>query len=88
MAQAKSQLDSIAKTALESRGYIIEITGYTDPNANPALSRALSQSRANAVIEYLMVSYNIPRRRINDKMREDTNQNRRVEVKILATLGK
>ena len=98
--EAKAQLDGIAAKAMTARGYVIEVTGYTDSVGNVDRNRALSQRRADAVIRYLLENHQIPLRRIvpsygygasnavaDNTTREGRAQNRRVEVKILVSKG-
>ena len=98
--EAKAQLDALAEKALALRGYVLEVTGYTDAAGSVERNRALSQRRAEAVIQYLLENHQIPLRRIvpsygygeanavaDNKSREGRAQNRRVEVKILVSRG-
>lgn len=98
--EAKTQLDTIATKALNAKGYVIEVTGYTDATGNAERNRVLSERRANAVIRYLVDNHRIPLRRIvqpygygasqpvaDNKSREGRAQNRRVEVKVLVNKG-
>ena len=98
--EAKAQLDGLAAKALSLRGYVLEVTGYTDAVGNVERNRALSQRRADAVIRYLLDNHQIPLRRIvpsygygennavaDNTTREGRAQNRRVEVKILVSRG-
>jgi len=93
---AKAQLDELATKALNSKGYVIEVSGYADSTGSVEKNRALSTHRADAVVRYLAENHNIPLRRIvtpfgygesnaiaDNKSREGRAQNRRVEVKIL-----
>lgn len=97
---AKAQLDALATKALSLRGYVIEVTGYTDSVGSVERNRILSQRRADAVIRYLLDNHQIPLRRIvpsygygennavaDNTTREGRAQNRRVEVKILVSRG-
>lgn len=99
-ANSKQQLDDIATKAMNAKGYVIEITGYTDATGSVQKNRALSQRRADAVVRYLAENHNIPLRRIvtpfgygeaqavaDNSSREGRAQNRRVEVKILVSRG-
>jgi OOP family OmpA-OmpF porin len=99
-AQAKSQLDDIARKAETAKGYVIEISGYTDASGSVAVNRRLSQQRADAVVRYLVENHNIPLRRIitpfgygeakavaDNRTRQGRAENRRVEVKILVNRG-
>ncbi len=97
---AKAQLDEIATKALNSKGYVIEVSGYTDATGSVARNRMLSTQRADAVVRYLAENHRIPLRRIvtpfgygesnavaDNTSREGRAQNRRVEVKILVNRG-
>jgi outer membrane protein OmpA-like peptidoglycan-associated protein len=97
---AKTQLDQIAQTALTMKGFVLEVTGFASADGNEKMNKALSQKRAQAVIDYLVETHNIPLRRIStsygfgelqavadNTTREGREQNRRVEVKILASRG-
>jgi outer membrane protein OmpA-like peptidoglycan-associated protein len=99
-AQAKGQLDDIARKAEMAKGYVIEISGYTDSSGSVAANRRLSQQRADAVVRYLVENHNIPLRRIitpfgygeakavaDNTSREGRAENRRVEVKFLVSRG-
>ena len=98
--EAKQQLDDLATKAMSAKGYVIEITGYTDASGGVQKNRVLSQHRADAVVRYLAENHNIPLRRIvtpfgygeaqavaDNRTREGRAQNRRVEVKILVSRG-
>lgn len=98
--EAKMQLDEVAATAATLRGYTIEITGFASADGNEKMNKALSQRRAQAVIDYLVENHNIPLRRIgnsygfgelqavaDNSTREGREQNRRVEVKVLVNRG-
>ncbi len=98
--QSKQQLDDLANKAMTAKGYVIEITGYTDSSGSVQKNRALSQRRADAVVRYLAENHRIPLRRIitpfgygeaqavaDNRTREGRAQNRRVEVKILVSRG-
>ncbi len=97
---AKAQLDTIATKAMNAKGYVIEVLGYTDATGSIEANRRLSQRRADAVVRYLVENHNIPLRRIitpyglgeaqavaDNKSRQGRAQNRRVEVKILVNKG-
>jgi OOP family OmpA-OmpF porin len=98
--QAKAQLDELATKALNAKGYVVEVSGYTDSTGSVEKNRALSTHRADAVVRYLAENHNIPLRRIvtpfgygesnavaDNKTSEGRAQNRRVEVKILVNKG-
>jgi outer membrane protein OmpA-like peptidoglycan-associated protein len=98
--EARQYLDEVAQAAMTLRGYTIEITGFASAEGNPQANKALSQRRAQAVIDYLVETHNIPLRRIgtsygfgalqpvaDNRTREGREQNRRVEVKLLVSRG-
>lgn len=97
---AKKDLDDLAQKALNEKGYLIEIAGFADSTGNASLNQDLSQRRANAVIQYLEESGNIPIHRIltpsglgtsheaaDNKTSAGRKLNRRVEVKVLVNQG-
>jgi len=93
-ADAKQQLDDLAKQASSMDRFVIEIQGFTDKTGSPTYNDMLSQHRAEAVARYLTIEYKIPVRNItmlgegyatpvaDDKTRAGRKQNRRVEVKL------
>jgi outer membrane protein OmpA-like peptidoglycan-associated protein len=98
--EARQRLDALAATALNTRGYIVEVSGHTDSTGGTAKNFQLSQRRADSVVQYLAVNHKIPLRRFitpmgygkTDAVAENTSatgraQNRRVEVKVLINRG-
>ncbi len=98
--EAKQQLDEVATAAIQMKGYTIEITGFASAEGSAKANKALSQKRAQAVIDYLVETHNVPLRRIgqsygfgelqavaDNTTREGREQNRRVEVKLLVSRG-
>ncbi|MFN6962670.1 MAG: OmpA family protein [Pyrinomonadaceae bacterium] len=98
--EAKAQLDEVAMASQNLKGYTIEITGFASSEGGTKMNKALSQRRAQAVIDYLVENHNIPLRRIgtsygfgelqavaDNTTREGRAQNRRVEVKLLVSRG-
>ena len=98
--EAKAALDEIAQQALTQKGYVIEIAGYTDSTGSVQKNRRLSQQRADAVVQDLAETHDIPLRRMitpfgygelkaaaDNTTREGREQNRRVEVKVLVSQG-
>ncbi|PYS86433.1 MAG: hypothetical protein DMF62_15940 [Acidobacteria bacterium] len=96
----KQKLDAIAQQSTTLKGYFIEITGFASAEGSTAHNKALSQRRAQAVIDYLIETHNIPLRRIGQSFgfgelqavadnttREGREANRRVEVKLLVSRG-
>ncbi len=99
-ADAKTKLDELATRALNTKGYVIEVAGFTDSTGSLQKNRILSQNRADAVIRYLVENHQIPLRRVvtpygygksnpvaDNSTREGREQNRRVEVKLLVNKG-
>ena len=97
---AKAQLDSVAQKAQTAKGFVIEVSGYTDSTGSVEKNRRLSQQRADAVVRYLVENHQIPLRRIitpfgfgetnaiaDNTSRQGREANRRVEVKILVSRG-
>jgi outer membrane protein OmpA-like peptidoglycan-associated protein len=98
--EAKQQLDEVAAAAATMRGYYIEITGFASAEGSTQKNKALSQRRARAVIDYMIENHDIDLRRIgqtfgygelkavaDNTTREGREQNRRVEVKLMASRG-
>lgn len=98
--EARMSLDEVARTALTMKGYTIEITGFASADGDEKKNKILSQKRAQAVIDYLVETHNVPLRRIgtsygfgelqavaDNTTREGREQNRRVEIKLLASRG-
>lgn len=98
--EAKATLDEVATSAMSMKGYVIEITGFASAEGGTARNKALSQRRAQAVINYMVENHNVPLRRIgqsygfgelqavaDNSTREGREQNRRVEVKLLVSRG-
>jgi outer membrane protein OmpA-like peptidoglycan-associated protein len=98
--EAKASLDQVAQTAMTMKGYTIEITGFASAEGDAKKNKLLSQRRAQAVIDYLVETHNVPLRRIgtsygfgelqaiaDNTTSEGRQQNRRVEIKLLASRG-
>ena len=99
-ADAKSKLDEVATKAVNSKGYVLEVTGHADSTGKTQFNRVLSQRRADSVIRYLVEQHKIPLRRIvtpygygssepiaENNTRAGRAQNRRVEVQVLVSKG-
>jgi outer membrane protein OmpA-like peptidoglycan-associated protein len=97
---AKAQLDSVANKAKAAKGFVIEVSGFTDTTGSIEKNRRLSQQRADSVVRYLVENHQIPLRRIitpygygetnavaDNTTRAGREANRRVEVKILVNRG-
>lgn len=98
--EGKRNLDTIAQTALTTKGYLIEVTGFASADGDEKMNKELSRRRAQVVLDYLIETHNIPLRRIgtsfgfgeaqavaDNATREGREQNRRVEVKLTVSKG-
>ncbi len=98
--EGKQNLDTVAQTALTMKGYLIEVTGFASSEGGAKMNKDLSRRRAQAVLDYLIETHNIPLRRIgtsfgfgaaqavaDNATREGRAQNRRVEVKLTVSRG-
>jgi OOP family OmpA-OmpF porin len=95
----KAQLDTFAATLTSAKSYILEVTGGTDSTGSADYNYALSQRRADAVVQYLASKYEIPARRFyligigkdkevaDNNTREGRAKNRRVEIRMLTNMG-
>jgi outer membrane protein OmpA-like peptidoglycan-associated protein len=96
----KQTLDQIAQEAQNQKAYVIEVAGFADPSGRAARNQALSERRAQAVMQYLEEQGNIPIRRIltpaglgtthqvnENRTAQDRKQNRRVDVTIYVNQG-
>lgn len=97
---SKTALDQVAEYAKNSKGFLIEVTGYAYESKNKNANRQLSQQRAESVVRYLVENHNIPLRRIltpfgygaanpvaDNTTREGRAENRRAEVRVLVNKG-
>ena len=99
---AKAQIAVAASKVQDQnlKGWVIEVTGYADSTGNTARNRSLSERRADAVINYLVTTYNLPLRRVvqpfgygslnpvaDNTTGEGRALNRRVEIKVLVNKG-
>lgn len=90
------QLDVLAKSVKSMKHYVIEVQGFTDSAGSSKYNLQLSRRRADAVVRYLSAKHRIPLVKISllgygedspaapNTTREGRQENRRVEVKILA----
>ena len=99
-AKGQQDLKALATTAKGLKGYIIEVTGYTDSTGSAAVNTKLSEQRAQAVITYLMQQGGVPIRHIvapgamgeygataSNETKAGRAENRRVVVKVLVNKG-
>ena len=92
----KDQLDTFAGTLTSAKSYIVEVTGGTDSTGDANYNYALSQRRADAVVQYLASKYSIPAHRFyligigkdkevaDNSTREGRAKNRRVDIRLLS----
>jgi outer membrane protein OmpA-like peptidoglycan-associated protein len=83
-----------------ANGWLVQVVGYADKTGKSAKNRALSERRANAVIQYLVLKHGLDLRRLvqpfgygennpaaDNKTAAGRALNRRVEIKILQNKG-
>jgi outer membrane protein OmpA-like peptidoglycan-associated protein len=92
--EAQEALDKLAASKGTMKRFVVAVEGFTDKVGSVDYNNALSQRRANNVVNYLVTKYDIPLYRIymvglgsqkpadEGKTREARGKNRRVEVKI------
>jgi outer membrane protein OmpA-like peptidoglycan-associated protein len=92
---AKEELDKMATSVESTKGYLITVEGATDSVGNADYNYALSQRRADSVIQYLASEHKIPAHKIyliglgkdkpvdSNKTREGRAANRRVSVRLM-----
>jgi outer membrane protein OmpA-like peptidoglycan-associated protein len=89
-------LDSLAQTVSGMKHYVLEVRGFTDNVGPKPYNLALSRRRADAVVRYLTLDKQIPLVRVYvagygeenpaapNNTHDGREQNRRVDVSILA----
>jgi outer membrane protein OmpA-like peptidoglycan-associated protein len=94
--ESKEALDKLAADKASLKRFVVAVEGYTDKTGSAEYNSALSQRRANSVVNYLVTQHNIPLYRVymvglgsekladEGKTREAREKNRRVEVKIFS----
>ena len=92
--EAMASLDKLAMDKGNLKRFVVAVEGFTDKIGSVEYNNALSQRRANNVVNYLVTKHDIPLYRIymvglgsqkpadEGKTREARSKNRRVEVKI------
>ncbi len=97
---SKQQLKDLAAHAVQLKGYMIQVAGYTDSSGSASYNQELSDKRAHAVVNYLQQECKVPLYRVlapegmgesnpagSNESQEGKKENRRVEVKILINRG-
>jgi len=90
----------LAQRAQTDKGYLISVKGFADSSGNPVQNQKLSMDRANAVLEYLEQTGQVPLIHIvapgamgtadpaaSNETSQGRAENRRVEVKVLQNRG-
>jgi outer membrane protein OmpA-like peptidoglycan-associated protein len=93
--EAKATLDQLASKVKDSKGYVLEIQGFTDKTGNDSHNFGLSQGRSASVVRYLSQQHQVPLFRMfilglgsskeveSNKTRKGRAANRRVEITLL-----
>jgi OOP family OmpA-OmpF porin len=97
---AKQQLKQLADSAVQLKGFMVQVAGYTDSSGNAEYNQQLSDKRAEAVVNYLQQECNVPLYRVlspegmgesnpagSNESQQGKKENRRVEVKVLVNRG-
>ena len=95
----KEKLDQFAQQLGNAKSYILEVTGGTDSTGSSEYNYALSNRRADAVVQYLASKYGVAPHRFyligigKDKevapntTAEGRKENRRVQVQLLSNMS-
>jgi OmpA-OmpF porin, OOP family len=94
--KSKDALDQLGGSISATKGYIITLEGGTDSVGSADYNYDLSQRRANSVIQYLAMKYNVPAHKIyviglgkdkpvdSNKTSQGRADNRRVDVRLMS----
>ena len=92
-AEDKKELDGLADGLGTARGYILQVTGGADTTGDAAYNYRLSQRRADAVVNYLSVKYNVAPHRFylvgigkDQQIAGGKAKNRRVDIQLLSNM--
>ena len=92
----KAQLDQLGTQLNSTKSYILEVTGGTDSIGSEQYNYGLSERRAEAVVQYLAATYNVPPHKFyligigkdqevaSNKTAAGRAKNRRVQVQVLS----
>jgi outer membrane protein OmpA-like peptidoglycan-associated protein len=95
-AKSKEALDQLGGSISGTKGYIVTLEGGTDSVGSADYNYDLSQRRANSVIQYLAMKYNVPAHKIyviglgkdkpvdSNKTSQGRADNRRVDVRLMS----
>ncbi len=90
----KKELDGLAGSLASARGYILQVTGGADVTGDADYNYRLSQRRADAVVTYLSVKYNVAPHRFylvgigkDQQVAGGKAKNRRVDVQLLSNMS-
>ncbi|HEU5351966.1 MAG TPA: OmpA family protein [Terracidiphilus sp.] len=98
-ADAKDKLDQFASQLTSAKSYILEVTGGTDSTGSKQYNYALSNRRADAVVQYLASKYGVAPHRFyligigkdvevaSNSTASGRKENRRVEVQLLSNMN-
>jgi outer membrane protein OmpA-like peptidoglycan-associated protein len=103
---ARQSIDDVAtwaqgeKAKGNTNGWLVQVVGFADTSGKTAKNKALSDRRAKAVIDYLVMKYDVDMRRLvqpygygdgkpiaSNKTPAGRAENRRVEIRILQNKG-
>ena len=98
--KAKEALDQLAADVPNTKGFLVTVEGGTDSVGGADYNYALSQRRADAVIQYLVAQHSVPAHKIyliglgkdkpveSNKNSKGRAMNRRVDVRLMTnTVG-
>jgi outer membrane protein OmpA-like peptidoglycan-associated protein len=97
---ARQQLKQLADSAVQLKGYMVQVAGFTDSSGDAAYNQELSDKRGAAVVNYLQQECKVPLYRVlapegmgesnpagSNESQQGKQGNRRVEVKVLVNRG-
>ena len=99
-AEDREALKKLAQDAINLKGYMIQVKGFTDSRGSTTFNQRLSMDRAQNVIAYLIQECNVPLRHViapgamgesapvaSNDTKAGRKENRRVEVNVLVNKG-
>jgi outer membrane protein OmpA-like peptidoglycan-associated protein len=88
---SKQQLKQLADKAVQLKGYMVQVAGYTDSSGNASYNQELSDRRAEAVVNYLLQCARFrriaswPRREWANQILPDPTSRSKASRKIVAS---